>query len=155
MSYPSNYKRFAIFEIVEWLVFQPYTVIFLLLIRASEMRQKFCRIPLKSLPILSESPPKRRGSSTNRAWLIESTPLVDLMPKIIPASFYMDNFMLIDSTIRIYRNNERGKPCRRPLVAWKKFVGLQFIKGAVQGLSVQAFIKFTNAKLNPKEQITL
>ena len=119
--------------------------------RAPDIIQKCCIISEKALAIFRDAPPKSKVSSAKRAWLIASTPTAAEMPRMIPSTFPADNFLLRESTIRMYKKGDKGHPYRRHLEASKKFVGLPFTNGAIQGLRMQAFIKFKNAELNPKD----
>ena len=64
----------------------------------------------KYLAISKEAPPKSKVSSTNRAWLIGSTPTDEVMPGMIPTFFHVVSFLLKKSAIRIYKNGERPFP---------------------------------------------
>ena len=50
----------------------------------------------------------------------------------------------------IYRKGDREQPYLNPLELWKKLQGLPFIKGAIQGPTVQACISSTNSFEKPK-----
>ena len=73
------------------------------------MIQKYFIIFENTLAMFEEAPPKSRVSSANRAWLIGSTPTNEDMPGMIPTFFPSADFLLKESAIRIYKNDERGQ----------------------------------------------
>jgi hypothetical protein len=51
------------------------------------------------------------------------------------------NLLFRDSSIKTYNIGESGHPCLKPLETLKKGAGLPFIKGAIQGVEMQALIQ--------------
>ena len=121
-------------------VFHPYILHFVLFNSQPKTCKKSSNILLNLLAISVDALPNNTMSSTKREWFIVFTPLAILSLVMFLSFLCFSKALLKISAIIIYRKGERGHPCLRPLVLWKNSLGLPFMRGAIQGVEMQAWM---------------